>query len=116
MDLTKYYKSKNVKYSIDRSDSLFTSSDSISILPNDEIKSKKNNDSFEWIWAYESSTVTECEPDENCLNMVRGREKFVRDTLLQHDLYVEANQLQPALFIITVSNTRGFHFLKILVE
>lgn len=100
--LEKLYKFKHYKDSIDCSESQSESSESISIIV-DETKSNKSNDDFEWIWTYESSRTTESEPDENCLNMVKGREKFVRNTLLQQDLYIEANQLQPALFVATVS-------------
>lgn len=100
--LEKLYKSKLYKDSIDCSESQSESSESISVIV-DETKSNKSNDDFEWIWTYESSRTTESEPDENCLNMVKGREKFVRNTLLQQDLYIEANQLQPALFVATVS-------------
>lgn len=100
--MEKFYKFEYYKDSIDSSESQSESSQSISIIV-DETKSNKCNDEFEWVWTYESSRTSESEPDENCLNMVKGREKFVRNTLLQQDRYIEANQLQPALFVATVS-------------
>lgn len=108
--MKKFYKLKEYEDSIDSSESQSESSESISIIV-DETKSNNSNENFEWIWTYESSRTTESEPDENCLNLVKGREKFVKNTLLQQDLYIEANQLQPALFVATVSTGR-FHFLK----
>lgn len=100
--LKKFHKFEHYKDSIDSSESQSKSSESISIII-DETTSKMCNDDFEWVWTYESSRTTDSEPDESCLNMAKGREKFVRHTLLQQHRYIEANQLQPALFVATVS-------------